>query len=745
MACFTVVAFVVAFILGFQLSPARAQCFQSTHTSNFGFVYGQATWCGISVEAEDEIGAFVSNVAVNDGCVGTFMVEASNDQDRGLYGAMSIYCDDPTTPEKDGVAIGDRITFKICRGGVILDCQESLTWQASYINELSPLDLSTGVPTANFTTPATAGCAPLELHFTDQSSHAGSYTWHFGDECISEEQNPTHTYTAAGTYTVCLTVTNECGSDTRSLDITVYEPPSAGFDLDDGPYCLNQTIRFTNTSSTNTTSLRWDFGDGGTSTETNPTHSYVDAGFYTITLVASSECGSDSKVMTVEIQGIEAEVQALPSSGCAPLEVQFGVTTSCMAEPVRQSWIFGDGSSSEEGNPTHPYSQPGFYTATVQVTDAQGEVISRSISVEVQPFCATATNASCFAWGEVKVDGQELAVGDWVGAFVDGMAGTDGCVGVWKTTDVGYYGSMAIYGDDPTTPEKDGAVAGDTISFKAWTAGEGQVVELSPTGPDEPVWSSGETLNINLTTVSQQKICLREGWNLVSFQVNTCYYETVPTVFIPQGVTEESVGPLKDWLSDNARSPLRDAEDPDKAGDWQRMTSFDTKGAHILDKSLPSFINTLKYLSAGYGYWIKMNKPATLVLEGRFIPVNTALTLQDGWNLAGYIPHDTCYGDLDQSSVCPYSNGQYQVEDGISYCQTTSPISLTLASISGKYRRITSFDACKGAMIFDTTLPSFINTLRYMGPKYGYWIKVENQGGGELIFPENCAGIQAGD
>ncbi len=235
-------------------------------------------------------------------------------------------------------------------------------------------------------------------------------------------------------------------------------------------------------------------------------------------------------------------------------------------------------------------------------------------------------------------------------------------------------------------------------------------------------------------------IPLSTDWNLISFQVDKCYYEgDYPTVFIPEGVEMVKLASLLEWLNNTNASPVRDADNPALVrGDWRRFTSFDSDGAHILDTELPPNINTLKYLSAGYGYWIKMNKPGMLILEGGYIPDDTRLELSKGWNLTGYIPHGKSYGSIDKGSICPYITNKiiYTPAEKITYCRSDEFIPFIFKNIKDAYRRIISFDTCTGAMFYDTDVPDSVITLHYIGPKYGYWIKMlENR---ELIYPNGC-------
>jgi len=158
-------------------------------------------------------------------------------------------------------------------------------------------------PVAAFTGTPTSGDYPLTVAFSDQSTNTPtSWSWTFGDGGTSTAQNPGHTYTAAGTYSVTLDVTNADGSDslTKNGYIVVTEPPAplppvaafAGTPTS-GDYPLN--VVFTDQSTNTPTSWSWTFGDGGTSTAQNPAHTYTAAGTYTVTLTATNVYGSDAE------------------------------------------------------------------------------------------------------------------------------------------------------------------------------------------------------------------------------------------------------------------------------------------------------------------------------------------------------------------------------------------------------------------------------------------------------------------
>ncbi|WP_321506272.1 PKD domain-containing protein [uncultured Methanoregula sp.] len=156
------------------------------------------------------------------------------------------------------------------------------------------------IPVAAFSASATSGTAPLAVQFNDTSSNTPTaWLWDFGDGSTSTVQNATHTFTTAGTYAVNLTATNAAGSNSqlKSAYITITAPVTApvasfnGAPRTSGAVPL--TVRFSdNTTVGSPTSWYWEFGDGMTSTEQNPTHTYTAVGTYTVNLTATGAGGS---------------------------------------------------------------------------------------------------------------------------------------------------------------------------------------------------------------------------------------------------------------------------------------------------------------------------------------------------------------------------------------------------------------------------------------------------------------------
>ncbi|MCX5769395.1 MAG: PKD domain-containing protein, partial [Candidatus Hydrogenedentes bacterium] len=164
-----------------------------------------------------------------------------------------------------------------------------------------------GVPAGSFEAIPTSGCAELEVAFSDTSTGSpDSYSWDFGDGATSTDASPSHVYMAPGTYSVTLTVQNNCGQDTvvETDLIVVTGPPTASFDAAPTSGDAPLLVQFTDTSAGGPTSLSWDFGDGGAGTSSSPTHTFASAGNYTVTLTASNDCGADDASTIINVKPV---------------------------------------------------------------------------------------------------------------------------------------------------------------------------------------------------------------------------------------------------------------------------------------------------------------------------------------------------------------------------------------------------------------------------------------------------------
>ncbi len=284
------------------------------------------------------------------------------------------------------------------------------------------------LPVADFSANQTCGKIPLSVQFTDLSTNGpDTWLWQFGDGATSTEQNPVHTYTTPGTYTVTLTVTNECGCDSASRPAYITAqpcpPPVASFEMNKSCGFPPVTIGFTDTSANDPHTWFWQFGDGGTSTQKNPAHTYTVPGVYTVSLTVTNDCGTDSTCGTFYGYSCDppiANFTANRTSGNAPLAVQFWDTS--LNSPSSWHWDFGDGATATDRNPVHTYTDPGTYTVKLTVTNNAGsDWISKPGFIVVGPIIPQPPH---LFYGAITIGGQPSLAGTIVSASVHGGGGS---------------------------------------------------------------------------------------------------------------------------------------------------------------------------------------------------------------------------------------------------------------------------------------------------------------------------------
>jgi len=223
---------------------------------------------------------------------------------------------------------------------------------------------------------------PVDVTVTvDASSPVGSVTLveFFIDDGtgpikVGENTTAPYTYTITavsdGEYTLTAKVTNTFGAVVTSLpvDITVEKIVYPEFTGEPVSGFLPLSVDFTDTSEKEFDSWYWEFGDGETSTERNPTHIYTLPGSFTVSLTGTDP-GGDYK--TTKVDYITVSVQnpnfvGVPRSGYSSMTVEFTDTSLALFDSWY--WDFGDGEISTERNPTHLYTHPGFFSVTMTGT-----------------------------------------------------------------------------------------------------------------------------------------------------------------------------------------------------------------------------------------------------------------------------------------------------------------------------------------------------------------------------------------
>lgn len=240
-------------------------------------------------------------------------------------------------------------------------------------------------PVAQFVATPLSGCVPLTVQLTNQSTNAQYYSWDFADGNTSSQLNPTHTFTAVGTYTIELIVENMNGcSDTMVQNIVVHTLPVAAFT---SIYNCGTpvTMDFTN-QSTGANNYTWDFGNGQTSTLTNPTVDYPVPGTYTVSLIVSNQYGCTDQIDQI----ITVYPNPLMSFSLPVLEICAGDVLPLVANISNVDsfvWDLGNGTILTGDSIGYSYTTPGSYFITATAYGGGGCTISVSApsSLTVNP------------------------------------------------------------------------------------------------------------------------------------------------------------------------------------------------------------------------------------------------------------------------------------------------------------------------------------------------------------------------
>ncbi|HET9826753.1 MAG TPA: PKD domain-containing protein, partial [Chitinophagaceae bacterium] len=287
-------------------------------------------------------------------------------------------------------------------------------------------------PSASFTANMTTACVPATIQFRDQSTippGAGSivsWSWDFGDGTNSTAQNPSHTYTATGFYTVYLLITSSTGcksSASIGKYIHIVNGVNADFDFLQPPTCKPPfTINFQDQSSgPGTLSYSWNFGNGLTSNQQNPGTIYPSAGSYPVQLTVQSNLGcSGTTTKNIQVTGKTTDF-TFPSSICIGQTITFQNNSS--PGPLSSFWSFGDGTNSSQINPVKTFLTGG--TFTVKLINNYGncsDSVTKNVTIITQPAVDFSANDStaCNPPFTVNFADKSPGAATWLWSFGDG-------------------------------------------------------------------------------------------------------------------------------------------------------------------------------------------------------------------------------------------------------------------------------------------------------------------------------------
>ena len=273
-------------------------------------------------------------------------------------------------------------------------------------------------------------CTNLSYSFTNTSiaTNGGfkpnTFTWDFGDNTphVTQGHTPpvTHTYAGPGTYNVKLTIndTSFCNSPDDTIKTIRLSPEVKALFTTPARGCVPYDAVFKNQSLGGLNFL-WDFGDGTTSTEDEPTHLYNNVGTYRVTLQAfdSTSCNKvDSTSFTITVSSI-------PNASFMynPLQPQENTVTNFMNQSTGATqylWNFGDGDTTNDVNPSHIFPATSTYNVCLKATNDAGCADDTCISVKsiIKPLLdvPTAFTPGKFGVnGRIRVEGFGIAEMHW--------------------------------------------------------------------------------------------------------------------------------------------------------------------------------------------------------------------------------------------------------------------------------------------------------------------------------------------
>ena len=247
---------------------------------------------------------------------------------------------------------------------------------------------------ADFSASPDTICEGLPVTFTDASQSfngpLSTWSWDFGDvpsgpNNNSTQQNPTHTFSGCGTYTVTLIVTNSnTNSDTTQRTVNVLCNPVPNFTVSGTTGCAPYCAIFTDQTQGSPSSWSWDFGDPPPANTQNAAHCFVNPGFYTVSLTVTQSNGCTNQYSVNNMMNIVPSPVADFSFTAAGLVVTFADQTTGGTPAYTYTFDPGDGSPPTPFIPaTYTYPYDNIWTACLYVTDASGctDSVCHSINI----------------------------------------------------------------------------------------------------------------------------------------------------------------------------------------------------------------------------------------------------------------------------------------------------------------------------------------------------------------------------
>lgn len=301
------------------------------------------------------------------------------------------------------------------------------------------------VPLADFT--FQSACLNSAVQFNDRSQPStggiSSWAWYFDDyasgiENESSLRNPIHIYNTAGIYQVTLITANTAGChDTITRMLQVKTLPVVNFSS--SPGCVNAATQFMSSafvSPVNVASRLWNFGDGYSSVEIDPSHVYTASGSFTVTLTVLDITGcTNTKTHTVDVIAAPVSFFNMSTRNCSKSNILFTDYSSSSDGTISSFfWEFGDGSDTlinapANGNVSHVYQAPGIYTVVLTVQSSKGctSKSQRALIVSPDPVAKFSYSNPCEGgsvnFNDLSQPNSATSIVNWFWDFGDPASG----------------------------------------------------------------------------------------------------------------------------------------------------------------------------------------------------------------------------------------------------------------------------------------------------------------------------------
>lgn len=456
------------------------------------------------------------------------------------------------------------------------------------------------------------------VSFTNTTTLGITWLWDFGDGSpLDTNANPTHVYTANGTYNVCLVAAGSCAFDTICSSVTICLPVTAGYTST----VMTDTAAFSN-SSTNATMYMWDFGDGSPiDTTANPSHIYGANGTYTVCMIAMSSCTADTTCSTVTIC---LPVSAAFTSASNNDTVMF---SNGSVNATTWAWDFGDGSPIDTtANPSHVYGTMGTYTVCLIATsNCDADTLCTTVTI-CMPATAAFTSGTP-SGGTVSFTDQSTNGMGWAWNFGDSSPTDNSQSPTHTYTTNGTYQVCLIVDNlcSSDTVCHDVTVCPQAMVAGFNAAGNQQVYNFTNTTTNAVgyVWDFGD--NTSSTNMSPSHtytgtglyiVCL-SAFNICGDTVTTCDSVIVSVIGIAQNDAVSSIGLYPNPFSEQATLLVQSTS---LSGNFDfELTDLTGKIVSVQTGQVNKEMQISRNALASGVYFYQVKKEGTLLGSGKVI------------------------------------------------------------------------------------------------------------------------------